>query len=186
MPISGLLDIGRYPDGVDGTATEIADALRSARFESVARPDIMRWKYTKLLMNLGNAVDATCAPSEAAANSSCVTRVARALRPSTQPASNTRRRTKTASAEATCSRIRPIEGSGRGGGSTWQSLARGTGAIEADYLNGEIVRIGREHGVATPVNERVRTFANEMARRRAEPRSADAMTLVRDLGLDPS
>ena len=40
----------------------------------------------------------------------------------------------------------------RAGSSSWQSLARGTGAIEMDYLNGEIALLGRLHGVRTPVN----------------------------------
>src|SRR5439155_324177 len=48
--------------------------------------------------------------------------------------------------------MRPIEGARRGGGSTWQSLARGLPSVETDYLNGEIVLIGRLHGVPTPVN----------------------------------
>ena len=38
------------------------------------------------------------------------------------------------------------------GGSSWQSLARGAGSIEAEFLNGEIVLLGGLHGVATPVN----------------------------------
>ena len=63
-PIHGLLDIGRYPSGIDETATTVAAALSGSGFESVPRADIMRWKYTKLLMNLGNAVDATCRPGE--------------------------------------------------------------------------------------------------------------------------
>ena len=37
----------------------------------------------------------------------------------------------------------------RAGSSSWQSLARGTGAIEMDYLNGEIALLGRLHGVPT-------------------------------------
>lgn len=36
-------------------------------------------------------------------------------------------------------------------GSTWQSLARGR-SHEADYLNGEVVRLGRSLGVPTPLN----------------------------------
>ena len=40
----------------------------------------------------------------------------------------------------------------RPGGSTTQSLARGTGSIETDWLNGEIVLLGRLHGVPTPAN----------------------------------
>ncbi len=38
------------------------------------------------------------------------------------------------------------------GGSSWQSLARRSGSIEAEFLNGEIVLLGGLHGVATPVN----------------------------------
>lgn len=38
--------------------------------------------------------------------------------------------------------------------STWQSIARGKPS-EIEYLNGEIVRLGRQLGVATPYNGRV-------------------------------
>ncbi len=46
-----------------------------------------------------------------------------------------------------------VPGFPRLGGSSWQSIFRGTGDIETDYLNGEIVWLGRCHGVATPANE---------------------------------
>lgn len=39
-------------------------------------------------------------------------------------------------------------------GSTWQSVARGQ-PTEVDYLNGEVVRMGRELHVAAPLNELV-------------------------------
>jgi hypothetical protein len=42
--------------------------------------------------------------------------------------------------------IKPIDGADRHGGSSWQSLARGTGTIETDYLTGEIVLLGRLPG----------------------------------------
>jgi 2-dehydropantoate 2-reductase len=45
----------------------------------------------------------------------------------------------------------------------------GAGAIEADYLNGEIVLLGREHGVPTPVNELPCRLANRMAREEPSP-----------------
>ena len=54
----GLLDIGRWPSGVDDVTEAVAAAFRASGFESVARPDIARWKYTKLLLNLGNPIDA--------------------------------------------------------------------------------------------------------------------------------
>jgi len=54
-------------------------------------------------------------------------------------------------------------------GSSWQSLARGQGSIEADFLNGEIVRLGRIHGIPTPCNHLLQRIANEMARNREKP-----------------
>ncbi len=57
----------------------------------------------------------------------------------------------------------------RGGGSTWQSLVRGTGAVETDYITGEIVLRGRLHGVPTPVNELLQLLANQLARDRRPP-----------------
>ena len=56
-PTSGILDLGRYPGGVDDVAVAVAAALDGSTFSSHAVPDIMRWKHTKLLMNLGNALD---------------------------------------------------------------------------------------------------------------------------------
>jgi len=67
-----------------------------------------------------------------------------------------------------------INGNERGGGSSWQSLTRGTGSIEADYLNGEIVLRGRELGVPTPVNEVLQRLANQAARERRAPGSLNA------------
>ncbi|MFI5045350.1 MAG: ketopantoate reductase family protein, partial [Acidimicrobiales bacterium] len=61
-PVTGIFDIGRIPSGVDDVAEEIAVAFAGSTFESVARPDIMRWKYSKLLLNLGNAIEALCDP----------------------------------------------------------------------------------------------------------------------------
>ena len=67
------------------------------------------------------------------------------------------------------------------GGSSWQSLQRGVGAIETDYLNGEIVMLGRLHGVATPVNETLQRLANQLAATRRPPGSyaeSDVLGLV--------
>jgi 2-dehydropantoate 2-reductase len=59
----------------------------------------------------------------------------------------------------------------RAGGSTWQSLQRGTGTIETDYLTGEIVLLGRLHGVPTPANQALQEAAAEMARTGEPPAS---------------
>jgi 2-dehydropantoate 2-reductase len=181
-PVTGILDIGRYPGDVDDTAREIAAALSSSTFDSTARPDVMRWKYTKLLMNVGNAVDATCAPGEAAAR---LVHLARDEARACFDAAGIERASPEEDRERRGDRV-PLGSPAhtrRGGGSTWQSFARGARAVEADYLNGEIVLLGRRFGVATPVNEGVRALANRMAREHAPARSADAARLLRELAL---
>ena len=65
---------------------------------------------------------------------------------------------------------RPIGGAPRGGGSSWQSLRRGTGSIESDYLNGEIVVLGRMHGVDTPVNALLQRRGQRSRPHRRRPR----------------
>ena len=47
--------------------------------------------------------------------------------------------------------VKPVPGiTSSAGGSTWQSLQRGTGDIETDYLNGEIVMIAHQLEMPTP------------------------------------
>ncbi len=65
--------------------------------------------------------------------------------------------------------VQEIGGRPRAGCSTWQSLARGTGAIETDYLNGEVALLGRLHGVPTPVNAALCELAAREADRGARP-----------------
>ena len=59
-PKSGILHLGRYPNGSDALTDTVAAALAASSFYSESKPDIMRWKYRKLLSNLGNAVEALC------------------------------------------------------------------------------------------------------------------------------
>jgi 2-dehydropantoate 2-reductase len=72
----------------------------------------------------------------------------------------------------------------RPGASSWQSLARGTGSIEADYLNGEIVLLGRIHGVPTPVNLVLQRLASTAAREGWRPGSLPADELIQMLPPD--
>ena len=67
--------------------------------------------------------------------------------------------------------LKPAGDEKRAGGSSWQSLARGQGSIEADYLNGEIALLGALHGVPTPANRAVQRAANRLARERKPPGS---------------
>jgi 2-dehydropantoate 2-reductase len=71
-----------------------------------------------------------------------------------------------------------VSGFPRGGSSSWQSLARGQRTIETDYLNGEIVLLGRLHGVPTPVNALLQDTANRMAHDRVAPGTMNADELL--------
>jgi 2-dehydropantoate 2-reductase len=181
VPVTGLLDVGRYPSGVDATAEAIASVFGASTFEAIPRPDIMRWKYTKLLMNLGNAIEALCARSPAAAE---LAELARAEGAAVLDAAGIAyaSRDEDARRRGDLLQLRPIGGARRGGGSSWQSLRRGAGSIETDYLNGEIVLLGRLHGVATPANARLCALANDAARRGASPATLDAQTLLDEWG----
>ena len=64
---TGMLDVGRFPDGVDDRSVAICEAIASSLFDSTPRPDIMRLKYAKLLLNVANAVSAICGTEQSAA-----------------------------------------------------------------------------------------------------------------------
>jgi 2-dehydropantoate 2-reductase len=178
-PTPGILDLGRIPGGTDEITDAVAADLRSAGFESVPRPDIMAWKYRKLVLNLGNGVDATCAPGDAADE---LVRRAREEAEQVLAAAGI----PVVSAEQDADRrgdiLRPRQDDGiRRGGSTWQSVSRGTGGVEIDHLSGEIVLLGRWHGVPTPVNALVQQATHDLVRNGGRARSLDAADLLAHL-----
>jgi 2-dehydropantoate 2-reductase len=175
-PVGGILDVGRYPGAVDTPAETIAAAFRDAGFDSVARPDVMRWKYRKLLNNLSNAADAL---SGGAALGDIV-RAARAEGEAVLAAAGIEAATREEDQERRGNLFQwgNAASTSRGGSSTWQSLARGTGAVEADYLNGEVVLLGRLHGVPTPVNDALRRLVARAAREGREPGTMAADELL--------
>lgn len=179
-PVAGVLDVGRYPSGADGTAHAIAGALDASGFSSRVMPEIMRWKYGKLLMNLGNAVDALCARDDAAGE--LLRRVYAEGEACLAAAGITAATTdEDAARRLGLVQMRPIDGRRRGGGSTWQSLFRGTGSAETDYLNGEIVLLGRLHGVPTPANALLQRTMRTAVAGRAAPGSYRAADLLSQL-----
>ena len=179
-PTTGILDVGRVPGSIDDVALAVSSAFAASTFVSEPRADIMRWKYGKLLNNLGNAIDALAGRD--ARRSDLAVR-ARAEGEAALAAAGidviTREEDATRRGD-----ILPWGGaaaSSRGGSSSWQSLARGTGAIESDYLNGEIVLLGRLHGVPTPVNETLQRLANQAAREGAAPASWSIDDVIREV-----
>ena len=145
-PLAGMLPVGRYPSGVDATIEQIAADLASSRFGTLVSDDVMRWKYAKLLGNLGNSIEALCGSEgrhgDAARELRDRTR-AEALAVFAAAGIGYASAEEIAAARGDQVRTGAVNGSSRAGGSSWQSLSRGTGTIEADFLNGEIVLLGR-------------------------------------------
>jgi 2-dehydropantoate 2-reductase len=179
-PVSGVLDIGRHPRGSDGVAESIAADLQASGFRSRALPDVMRAKYGKLLTNLGNVLDAACGPAAADPVPSEINEQAFGEGVACLLAAGIEWVGDAGGADvlAELPPMRPVDGRMRPGGSTWQSVARGQASLEADYLNGEIVLLGRLHAVATPVNEALQRLAWRMVRERLAPGSVDVAELL--------
>jgi 2-dehydropantoate 2-reductase len=173
-PLAGLLPVGRYPNGKDPSTERVGLTLSAARFLAPVTEDVMRWKYGKLLSNLDNAIEALCGHEARFSDE------ARELRKRTRAEAlevfgaagiGYATEDEIAAARAGHVQIGVIDGAPRSGGSSWQSLSRGTGTIEADFLNGEIALLGRMHGVPVPVNETLQKLANEAARQGRVPGS---------------
>lgn len=164
---TGILDLGRYPTGSDAVANGVAAGLNSADFSVVVRDDIMPWKYAKLLGNLGNAAQAACGLE------ADIGGIYRQLREEALACFAAAGIEHTPDDEFRARRegvlVRGPDGPRRAGGSSWQSLARGAGSIETDYLNGEIALLGRLHGVPTPANAALQRMAARLVREGAKP-----------------
>jgi thiosulfate/3-mercaptopyruvate sulfurtransferase len=151
-PLVGATWVGRFPTGVDDITKQVVADLRASSFAAQEVADIGRWKVGKLLGNLRNALDVLAGtPQELQHASAIIDAEARGvLTAAGLDAADARTE---ATEELAGFQIRDVPGRERSKMSTWQSFARRAGSIEVDYLNGEIVLLGRLHGVPAPANE---------------------------------
>ena len=169
-PLRGVFHIGRYP--TDHAVSESDAALLGALqadWEAagcrVELPEnVMAWKYRKLIGNLGNAFQALLGDTSGADDLVDAARTeAREILAGAGidviPDEVER------AAREDSAKVLPVPGTPEQlGGSSWQSLIRGSGNIETDYLNGEIALIGRRIGHPAPVNSRITALARHAAR----------------------
>jgi 2-dehydropantoate 2-reductase len=164
----GYMDVGRYPRGVDGAAESFVTAVREAGYAANTHPDVMAAKGAKFLGNLVNALEAI---TDGKGDSNPYMERVRAEAEACLTAAGLPfedRATYSARVKSHRGTNVDIEGLPKRG-SSWQSLQRRQGTIEADFLNGEAAMLGRVHGIATPFNELLQRIANEMARLRQPP-----------------
>jgi 2-dehydropantoate 2-reductase len=177
-PYPGMLEIGPYPAGAElpgkVTLDDVVADLAAAGFRTTGGAHVMRWKYAKLIRNTGNAVTALCGQDLDEAGRRVVHQIDRQAGAEAARVLDQAGIDYVSDAEWDRHRghhvqVAPVEGRARTGGSSWQSIQRGTGSIESDALNGEIVLLARLSGERAPVNEVLQREATALARRRGRP-----------------
>jgi len=180
----GWLIIGQYPEGKDNLAEKVAERLRSAGFIVFVTPDVMPFKWGKLMLNLGNAIgaitnargndtrrifEAIYGEASQVLSSAGIRWISNEELAEIWPESTERPRS-SLQTEAQSS--------------TWQSLSRRQGTVETDFLNGEIVRQAERMGLEAPVNKTLLRIALDMAASGETPGKYSPTELCRLLGLD--
>ncbi len=169
-PIAGVIDVGAYPNGAGELAGAISSMLQRAGFASEVRDDIMRYKRGKLLLNLLNVVEALCGPFDGDLEIEVSARAEAIACFEAAGLEYTIDETRFVG-------VKQIRGTSRPGGSTWQSLTRGK-TLEVDYLNGEIVALGRAHDIPTPTNAVLQRLGADAVARGLAPGSLSLEALT--------
>lgn len=163
QPKFGVFDLGRYPRGSDDADAALAARMDRAGMAGFVQEAVMASKYGKLLVNLGNILQAALGrgadfgdlPARLRSEALAVFDAAGIVWEDKGDADPRRKALMTPV---------DVEGETRQGGSSAQSLLRGAGSIETDFLNGEITRLGRLYGIATPVNAAMQGLGARLVR----------------------
>jgi 2-dehydropantoate 2-reductase len=175
--------IGTYPVGLSQAAHHVAAALQETDLPVYTTEHIIRAKWNKLLINLNNATLGLTGLATQEATADAAARVwmaevwdegARVLQaagiayegPPGMGAIEDRIRELR---DSPMPSYVPVDGERTGRSSLWQDLYHRRGQVEAEYLNGEIVRLGRQCGVPTPYNSLLLELITAMAVTRALP-----------------
>ena len=174
---NGYVELGVYPSGVDSYAETFVKDLKQAGYAAFINGDVMGSKAVKMLGNLANALVAITdgkgddKPYQEKLREEAVRCLDAAGLPLEDPEVARARVQAHRFGNSKSIRVKSQ-------GSSWQSLFRKQGTIEADFLNGEIVRLGRIYEIPTPYNELLQRIAGAMARNREPPGKYSAEQLM--------
>ncbi len=179
----GFFAIGRYPTGTDAVAEEAAKELRDAGFYVLVTPNVMPYKWDKLIANLANATGAIT--NARGKEMDFINKSVRGEAQDIMRRAGIRWITDEELAKEYPPSAYPPKGTidTEAQSSTWQSLARGADAVETDYLNGEIVRQAQKIGAKAPLNEKLLEIMKEMAANHETPGKYTPEQLMKMLGL---
>jgi 2-dehydropantoate 2-reductase len=161
-PQVGVVTVGRFPSGRDATGDQIAADLNRAGYLAEPSGEIRRWKSAKLLHNVRNVLELFDGPDDLRGEISEA--LAEEARRTLQAAGYKLALPSERTVDISNWRVAQNSGIQPGQQSTWQSFARGASS-EVDFLNGEIVLLGRLHGISTPYNEAVQALAGKLAQK---------------------
>ena len=167
----GLLDLGRYPSGIDDVSEALAADLNESSFDANVDPEGDGSQVLQAALESRQCDRSRLGTRSEEPAAGELLQLAQDEGANVFAAAGIEVADPTLDAErrAAFSALRRVGAGGHTGGSSWQSLARSTGNIEADWLNGEVVLLGRMHQVATPVNELLCSTANRMAKKGSLP-----------------
>jgi len=158
---SGRVIVGKYPKGTDAFARTVATAISEAGFDAVASRDIMADKWLKLAVNVQSGFHAVIDARDHDTNEfhalklgilEETRRVFKAAKirarscdgkdPSIEDMMETLRRPQ----------ARRVEHGVKLRNSVWQDLYLKRPSVEAEFIHGPVIELGRTQGVSTPYN----------------------------------
>lgn len=181
MPRGRSIAIGLYPDKVDNLSYRMCEDLTEAGFDTLASRYVMAMKWGKLIANLNNAThtitgywiergtadpemrDLTIAVREEGMRVLAAAGIA-AEPPADEPSPIriTKWTERIRQSKEPLDKALEMPEHARTYASMHQDLVLGRRTHEADYLNGEIVRLGQQVGVATPYNSTLLELIDRM------------------------
>jgi 2-dehydropantoate 2-reductase len=188
LPQGLKVAVGCYPEGIDDTARQMCDDLTRAGFDAVASGYVMSMKWGKLVANLNNATHAITGywlergMAEPEMRQLMLEVREEGLRvleaagvevepPAGEPSPiRIREMTEKLRSSPDPKRRRAdVPEDMRTYASMWQDLVLGRGSSEVDFLNGEIVTLGRKLGIPTPYNAALLSIVKGMFEAKLKP-----------------
>lgn len=176
----GSLIVGRWPKGKNSLSAEIVGDLGNAGFHVAESAEVGHDKALKLLVNLvsGPAVLLKRTEKEPVLAAVQVALLEEACR--VFSAAGVRAEPTSGIGESEGALLAHFKSGGQkpdtvGGvyNSTWQNLHYRRPRLENEFYHGEIIRLGREYGVPTPVNERALELLETAQRAGQGPETMD-------------
>ena len=179
----GWFIIGRYPGGIDETSKTVAAQLAQASFLTLNRDEVMPYKWGKMMGNLANSIDAiTNAGGEPVRG---IVRATQKELEDLMSEAGIKLKSHEETVEEWPDIAAPLKGrlDTEEKSSTWQSLARGQGSVETEFLNGEVVRLAASLKKEAPINDALGRITQEMADNYEQPGKYTPAQLSEMLGI---